>query len=296
MAKASPVDGLDGRTPLDEAARRTLTVRLLDVRRYEQPVLNARDADAVHDMRVATRRLRAAIKMFQTRRTLDEASAEVKSLGRALGLVRDLDVQLEWLGAALDGASGDERTGIAQLHTERAARVDEPVRQLEQAVLRWSSDVVPGLERAFAKVRGRGRLGGRHLRGQITRRLRSMERAADAVVASPDPHTAHQLRIVVKKLRYEAELLELGLPAEVKPILEALAPLQALLGDLHDTDERQALLERTLLTAPAVDQPGTLFLLRRVLGDRERLAAELLVDLRRWQAERVGKALRAPLK
>jgi CHAD domain-containing protein len=298
MAKASPIDGLDAKTPFDQGAPRALTVRLLDVRAYEDAILHHRDADVVHDMRVATRRLRAAIGMFGRGDRLEEAAAEVKGLGRALGHVRDLDVQLEWLEHTLaePDRPADERTGIAHLAEDRRGRLDEPTRGLEQAVIRFASDVVPRLEKAFARVTGGGTMGGKRMRGRITRRLRVIEEAGQAVLDSPDPHTAHQLRIKVKKLRYEAELLDYVLHDATAPLLAALQPLQELLGDLHDTDERQALLERFLLGAPPEDQPGALSLLKRVLADRERLAAELVTELRRWQAERLGKALRAPLK
>src|SRR5262249_15019431 len=98
MAKPSPIDGLDVDSPLLDAAKKPIAARLSDVRQYEKQERNTTpDPDDVHDMRVASRRLRAALELFDKKGQLAGAETAVKALGDALGEVRELQVQLRWL-------------------------------------------------------------------------------------------------------------------------------------------------------------------------------------------------------
>src|ERR1700682_4971291 len=92
MPKPTHVPGLDAHTPLRQAAKLLLEARLLDVRRYEPQLTEGTPEDAVHDMRVALRRLRAALRLFRLR----ELDGPVKALQDALGAVRDLKLQIGW--------------------------------------------------------------------------------------------------------------------------------------------------------------------------------------------------------
>jgi CHAD domain-containing protein len=74
------------------------------------------DPEAVHDMRVAMRRLRSALRVFgdcYPRKALRRLSKRTRRLGRRLGTVRDADVQLAVLRTALASAADAERDGIA---------------------------------------------------------------------------------------------------------------------------------------------------------------------------------------
>ena len=100
MAKAAPVD-VSPDTPFAEAAARTVAVRARELWEHSEGVLDTADIERVHDMRVATRRLRAVLEIFaacfpeKRHRTV---LREVKALADALGARRDPDVQLELLG------------------------------------------------------------------------------------------------------------------------------------------------------------------------------------------------------
>jgi CHAD domain-containing protein len=299
VAKPSPIDNLNADTPLDEAARRALAVRLADVRAWEERVAYHRDADSVHDMRVGTRRLRAAIALFDDgSEALEEAEVEVRRLGDALGNVRDRDVQIEWLEGVLTGpVDASERVGIEQLLAERREELPAYEQALTQVHGRWRTEVVGRLEQTFARVSGRGRLGGAGPRKHLRKRLLTVDERIDLVLASSaNAYTAHRLRISVKKLRYDAELLDPALPDVTGPLLQALQPLQETLGDLHDRDVRLPLIERFLVRCATHAQPGAIRLLAMDLAERDRLAAELTVDLRHWQAEGRGKRLRQSLR
>lgn len=296
MAKPAAIDGLAPETPFGTAARRSLAVRLAEVRAFEPRLQVGRDADLVHDMRVATRRLRAALGLYDRKGALEEAKAEAKRLQDALGEVRDLDVQLEWLdGVLAPGLPDREAAGILALRERLQAALAEPEARLREAVARWSAHVAPRLERRFASVDGKGRLGGRRLRRKLRRKLRRVEARLERVLERDDPRTAHRLRIDAKRLRYAAELMAPGVPGPADGLLELLPPLQALLGDLHDCDVRIALVERALTGAHGADEPGLVRLLRDELARRRRLGAELAAGLRHLRIEGRLPALRAAL-
>src|SRR2546423_13498232 len=90
----------------------------------QRPEAALPDPDAVHQMRVASRRLRTALRLVGLR----ELDAQVKKLQDALGDVRDLQLQAEWL-----------RTRDAALHRSRQARLRPAKKALRGEVRRWRS-------------------------------------------------------------------------------------------------------------------------------------------------------------
>jgi len=97
MAKAQNIT-LTGDMTYAEAARATVGVRADEVFDHADGVLDTGDIERVHDMRVATRRLRAVLEVFAP--CFDHAVhrdvlGDVKALADALGARRDPDVQLE---------------------------------------------------------------------------------------------------------------------------------------------------------------------------------------------------------
>src|SRR5690606_38321024 len=80
MPRPTAVRGLGPGTHASVAARRIVAARLKDVLLHEEPLLCERTDDGVHDMRVACRRLRAALQVFAFLGDVDEVEAEVKRL------------------------------------------------------------------------------------------------------------------------------------------------------------------------------------------------------------------------
>jgi CHAD domain-containing protein len=118
MAKARPVPGIAPQTPMREAAARTVEVRAREVFSFADGVLDTSDIERVHDMRVATRRLRAALEVFEVcfpRKQYRRALKDVKRLADALGLRRDPDVQIKALEGYADELPADARPGIEAL-------------------------------------------------------------------------------------------------------------------------------------------------------------------------------------
>lgn len=115
MAKARDIPGLDGRHSFRAVAREAVSVRAAEVFEHAAGVLDTEDIERVHDMRVATRRLRAVLEVFAPafdRREHKAVLKDVKALADALGARRDPDVQLAAL-AALEAALPDaDRAGV----------------------------------------------------------------------------------------------------------------------------------------------------------------------------------------
>jgi CHAD domain-containing protein len=81
-------------------------------------VLDLAQVERVHDMRVATRRLRATLEVFEVcfpRKRHRKALKKVKALADALGERRDLDVELELLQGLADQVAGEDRAALAAL-------------------------------------------------------------------------------------------------------------------------------------------------------------------------------------
>ena len=134
MAKARRVPGLDGDISFAEAARRTVEVRSQEVFEHAEGVLDTSDIERVHAMRVATRRLRAALEIFAPCFPKKEHKLvlnEVKKLADALGERRDPDVQIANLEMLRDALGQGERTGINGLVAEIRGRQREGNELLE---------------------------------------------------------------------------------------------------------------------------------------------------------------------
>ena len=122
MARARQVE-LDCEEPFASAAARVVEVRAAEVFEQTQGVLDLKSPERVHDMRVATRRLRAAMEVFEPcfpRKRFRRALKEVKALADALGARRDLDVEVEFLRRFDPEADGSDREGVVAL-ARRAA-------------------------------------------------------------------------------------------------------------------------------------------------------------------------------
>lgn len=117
MASARKVE-LDCEAPFGVAARRVVKIRAREVFEHSEGVLDLDEVERVHDMRVATRRLRAALEVFEDcfpRKRHRKALKRVKALADALGERRDLDVEVDLLEGLADEVAGKDRAALAEL-------------------------------------------------------------------------------------------------------------------------------------------------------------------------------------
>jgi CHAD domain-containing protein len=132
MAKARPIEGLRSEDRYAAAAAKVVAVRAREVADHSRDVLDIADIERVHDMRVATRRLRAALEIFEpcfpTRQHKD-ALTEVKAVADALGERRDADVTIAALERFAEGLPAPDRPGVASLTAQiRSEQADANAR------------------------------------------------------------------------------------------------------------------------------------------------------------------------
>jgi CHAD domain-containing protein len=125
MAKPRDIPGLDGGEPFRAAAARVVAVRAQELWDHAAGVLDTEDIERVHDMRVATRRLRAVLEIFAPcfpGAMHREVLRDVKRLADALGERRDPDVQIAGLRRYAGRAASADRPGLDLLIARLAER------------------------------------------------------------------------------------------------------------------------------------------------------------------------------
>ena len=118
MAKARDIPGLTTDLPYGEVAARVLEVRVDELMEHSVNVLDMGEIEGVHSMRVATRRLRAAIEIFWPcfpKEDEKRVLKKVKALADALGERRDRDVAIEAVDAFAAAMPAPDRPGIQSL-------------------------------------------------------------------------------------------------------------------------------------------------------------------------------------
>jgi CHAD domain-containing protein len=116
VARAREVPDLDCDSPFAEAAARVIAVRAEELFEHSDGVLDTADIERVHDMRVATRRLRASMEIFEScfpPKLWRRALKGVKALADALGERRDRDVAIAFLGGFEAEVRGPDRDRLA---------------------------------------------------------------------------------------------------------------------------------------------------------------------------------------
>jgi CHAD domain-containing protein len=100
--KAHRVEGLAPEMELAEAARRIVAMRTAELYAFVPEALGERAASAMHDMRIAAKRLRYLLEMvgFCFGEVGDEAQARARQLQDVLGEIHDCDVMLERIAAS----------------------------------------------------------------------------------------------------------------------------------------------------------------------------------------------------
>ena len=139
MAKARQIPDLSAERSYAEAAARIVSVRASEITEHAEGALDTGDIERVHDMRVATRRLRAALEIFEPcfpDKPYGEALTEVKRLADALGEPRDRDVAIATLHRFNDQMPAPDRRGVGSLIEHLRGEQEQANRELAPLVER----------------------------------------------------------------------------------------------------------------------------------------------------------------
>jgi CHAD domain-containing protein len=231
--------------PLEQHLRSILEKRLGQLADALKHARRAQGADAVHDLRVASRRLRAFGVTFRElipEKTRARLEKKLKRVTRAAGALRDLDVQLELVEKRLDAAPSElDRAALEHLLEHLDAERVRGLRRAERRLARVELDAISRqVQRASKAVSAK--LEGRDAEKLARSVLAELVEDADAQLpsdhaagrAAEDPERLHRLRIDVKQLRYALELFEPVLGVQFEPLHARATALQELLGAYHD--------------------------------------------------------------
>jgi CHAD domain-containing protein len=226
---------------LAEAGRKVLRMHLLRMLVAEGDARAGSDIEGVHKMRVATRRMRAAWRVFDGAyrpRLQKRYVAELRSVAGALGEVRDIDVQLERQAAHRAALGADVAAALEPLVEEwRRRRVSARANLLE---LLDSADYDQFITdyRAFVDTAGAGAVedSERVVNVAASRAWRAYERLRqhDQLVPFADVPALHALRIDAKRLRYTLEFLAEILPKTTERLISQIVAVQDHIGLLND--------------------------------------------------------------
>ncbi len=245
--RPAPAEGAG--LPLAELLRSVVERQAAALRKHEPAARDGSEDEAVHDMRVASRRLRTALRVFRDAlpaRRWAKVRRGLRRLGRSLGPVRDLEVQRASLAALL--AEADESQDRAALEAVTAAFNADLARLRRRLRRRLNRVDVDRLARAASAL-------ARRVRGTVVAKITPFEMlkplaarafaGLDELRVQEQPNALHGMRVRVKRLRYAIELFQSVLGRRAADVLRQLRALQEALGRHHD----MLVLEERLLAA-----------------------------------------------
>ena len=285
-----PADLLD--QPVERAVRLVALTLLRDAATTRARLIDPTDTEALHDFRVAVRRLRCWLRAY--RPYLDDSvrgkdRRRLRAVARATSVARDTEVHLQWLQEQETVLDIEQRIGLAQLRRQLELRKLEADEELRSEVGRDFSRVAETLATALPAYTVRGRVDAPprvktmadatgHL---VTASVRALRDRLAQVRTVADQSIAHEARIEAKRLRYLLEPLA-TLVEGTPDVIDSLKELQDLIGDMHDAtiliDELVANAESTDPSDPT--RPGLVALVIELRGREttafDRLDAEWL--------------------
>ncbi len=210
----------------------------------------AEDIEFVHRARVATRRLRAGLKMFDgcfPTRLLRRWRKAIRRTTSKLGSARDCDVQIDFLCGLLSALNTPSCfPGIAGILIRLERRRERLQRKVVKAVDRLEQDGTLRQMRRHSRRILRGSPAEaitisspevlaqteQHIRRQLDRLLQYQDSLSDP----EDRQRHHAMRIAAKRLRYTLEISKPLYPSRLDVFVEAVKNIKSLLGDVHDCD------------------------------------------------------------
>jgi CHAD domain-containing protein len=272
--------------PVEAGARAVATGHLDDAAAALARLVAAEDSEALHDFRVALRRLRSALRAYSDHldpKVTPAALEAASDLASRTGAARDAEVQIERLRELLGKRSGPHRAAAEQLIQQLEARVARAQLGLAAALARdfaaLETELRPALATYSAPVSGIGPLLGRSF-GEVSAELlhaalSDLLAALARVHSERDEEPAHRARIDAKRLRYLLEPLERERSGMGRLVLR-MRRLQDLLGELNDLRVLRASLARALEQAALAEAQRRMAALESGDAPQQRAAARAL--------------------
>jgi CHAD domain-containing protein len=292
-----PTD-VDPSMTLGEVAFASLRTHFPSFLEHEPGARLGEEPEEVHDMRVAIRRVRAAIALFgdalppRSRWLRDE----FRWVADSLGAVRDLDVQLAQAAEWAQSLGPEDRralTPIVEILEDRrrnargrmirdldSPRFERLVTECTEMLQRGPSAQSPTSRSPVVKVAP-------DLLGKPFRKVR---RAGDRIDTSSSPSEFHALRIKCKRLRYALEFLAPVYRKPARRLVKRLVAVQDLLGLHQDAQVAMDQIRSMVHEEGARLGADTLFLLGHIADRYDRQAADLRTQFPAVYQKLRGKA------
>lgn len=201
------------------------------------------DDEALHDFRVALRRLRSVLRAFRPhvdQKVTKKLRRRLRDLARATNTARDTEVQVLWVENRRDRLTPTERVGekwfVERLVEKRDRGYEASLDAIEQQFPRLDRRVRKSLRGAANDPTG-GSAEATNYAGALEELIQNqanvLQRRLEAIQGPGDEGAVHAARICAKQLRYLLELVEREFKA-AKDAVGHLKALQDILGELHD--------------------------------------------------------------
>lgn len=229
-----------------------------DLLRLRRAVMKTSSLDEIHDLRVASRRFRAALDLFYPfapKGFTRKLKKSVRALTRVLGGLRNIDEAVLFFQArTVTGPPSDSKLGraLAERRSRELKRIGKVLKEFNHHALdRAVRGIVSALNEDSISERHDASL--RVHFSAVSKELYLPIRQLLAVTTAPEHRSSrHALRIAIKKRRYFLELVGPILDRDYAPALDGLKEYQSLLGKMNDIAEFEVLLKN--LRLPATDQ------------------------------------------
>ena len=300
MGEAVEIDGLECSADALVWAAEVLRVRFDEIVARRGAVLDSDDIEAVHEMRVATRRLRSALRDFAPilrKRPMKGVARDLKKLADSLGAARDEDVAIVALEKLRKKAEDKAvKTGIRKLIAERRKKRARAQIELTEALRASAIDDLQ--KRFYAAVEKAASKKTKSIsftdagREAVRQGLQEFCDLSKSLYAPFEVEKLHKLRISAKRLRYALELFTACWGARVAPFAEQIAEMQSFLGEVHDADAWIEKLSERLRENGEEISPTNLWLLSGFVKLRSKNYRGAVELWSRWQTERLTEKLR----
>jgi CHAD domain-containing protein len=229
-----------------------LKVQIRELSRHLRGARLARNTEYVHQARVASRRLRAALGIFSgcfPDARMKRWQKQIKKLTGRLGAARDADVQIEFLKgfiSKIPPAAKGLRPGLRRV----MLRVKQKRQRIQPKIVKVLDRIKK--DGTILDMRGEVRRTERRLsrqnidirspyvfeqaRRHIEQRLEELQSCQKCLENPDDKAGHHQMRIAAKKLRYVLEICNAPMERRLSANIEIMKRLQSLLGKVHDCD------------------------------------------------------------
>ena len=227
---------------------KTLNPLIVDLSKAAKKILGRNDIEDIHDLRVASRRIRSVLDSFSDHLPKKESKdwvKDIRAITKSYGKVRDIDVQLNLINKIYSETDDRKlRSGLRRiklrLEQKRKSRQGKTEKRtkvlLESSAIvnlsEWVKTILQHTEEAWAPSPALFQLGYK----QIQSRLDEFLFYEVFIFDRQRVEELHQMRIAAKKLRYSLEVFSELYEQETDFALKISKQAQDYLGEIHDCD------------------------------------------------------------